>query len=350
MKNVNQYKLANIEKTVRDSGPEIVIRKSNDPKYSHLSRDQILEDVYGDRYKSAPENFCFRDGDRMLIKELVDHVKKIVDGNGINTGLHHFKIEVKKPRQRRLPKISQKMQQPMVDELKIESVDIENFDNVSGMKSDLLQRVQLNWINHGADKLADIGQLDDNVIHVTIENGRTYGNITCVICRDAKKKKKTDKCRVYFCPIKNNWVMSNFAKHLRDYHQLKSIRGKQTKSKMNSKSPNDNDDDSVCIIEELEVEIVHEEPKEYISIENEIPLLTQLANQTTEMVAAALFNDDQQEKMRFFHDENRTELTVSKILGDGNCLLASIVHQVFRMVINSEEHESATIQLRKDIY
>lgn len=56
------------------------------------------------------------------------------------------------------------------------------------MKSDLLQKVQTCLVNHGADKLADIGQLDDKIIHVTIENGRAYGNITCVICRNTKKR------------------------------------------------------------------------------------------------------------------------------------------------------------------
>lgn len=35
--------------------------------------------------------FTLHRGDKILIKELVSYVKQLVDGNGINSGLHHFK-------------------------------------------------------------------------------------------------------------------------------------------------------------------------------------------------------------------------------------------------------------------
>lgn len=362
MKNINDDRLVNVEKFVRDNGPEIVERKLKDPNHVHFTKDKILVDIYGDTYNSAPEKFCFRDGDKMLIKELVEHVRIIVDGNGINTGLHQFKVKVKKPRQHRLTKMPTTCSQPMDDELNI-AVD-ENAKSALEMKSDLFQKVQTCWINHRADKLSDIGHLYDKIVHVTIENGRVYGNITCAICRDTKKSKKSkkkDKCRVSFCPIKNCWVMSNFAKHLRDFHQLKSISEKQMKSKVISKSLNDDvydvnddndDNDSVYVIEEIEVQVEHatfKKPSEINSNENKTPLLNQFANQISKMIGAALLNDEQQEQMCFLHDKEIAELTVAKILGDGNCLLGSIVHQIFGMPIDSEEHVLATMKLRQDI-
>lgn len=68
------------------------------------------------------------------------------------------------------------------------------------------------------------------------------------------------------------------------------------------------------------------------------------------MIGAAMLNDDQQEPMRFIHnDKSLAKLTVAKISGDGNCLFAAIVHQIFRMPIDSDEHKAATIKLRLDV-
>lgn len=49
------------------------------------------EDFYGRIYAKCPEKFAFLPGERVLIKQLVSHVNGIVDQNGKNTGLCHFK-------------------------------------------------------------------------------------------------------------------------------------------------------------------------------------------------------------------------------------------------------------------
>lgn len=55
------------------------------------------EEIYGRIFAKDPENFVFLPGERVLIKELVAHVKSIVNQNGKNTCLSHFKssIEIK---------------------------------------------------------------------------------------------------------------------------------------------------------------------------------------------------------------------------------------------------------------
>ncbi|XP_055308274.1 uncharacterized protein LOC129572356 [Sitodiplosis mosellana] len=49
------------------------------------------EEFYGRIFAKDHEKFIFLPGERVLIKELVAHVKSIVDQNGKNTGLSHFK-------------------------------------------------------------------------------------------------------------------------------------------------------------------------------------------------------------------------------------------------------------------
>lgn len=368
MKNIDDDRLTNVEKFVRDNGLEIIERRLQSHSNIAEAKSQMLVDIYGDTYHAAPDRFCFRDGDRMLIKELVEHVKKIVDGNGINTGLHQFKMKVKKTRQRRLPIAATHATQGIAHELKIKSENISESDKLLEMKTDLLRKVEMCLINHGAEKLADIADLGDEMVHVTDENSRMYGSIECVICRDGnKKKKKKSNYRVSYCPIKNYWVMSNYAKHLVDYHRLKIICNgtKRKSSKIEGDSilcsvngvaeknePAFDESDDVYIIEEVEVEISHPKLAESsVSSSNEenIPLFKQLADQIGKIIGAVLFNDDQQEQMRFFHGNALAELTLAKITGDGNCLLAAIVHQIFRMPIDSAEHKAATIKLRRDI-
>lgn len=48
------------------------------------------KDIFGDIYHANPNQFQFRPGDIKLIEKLVEHVKKIADGKGINSGLSHF--------------------------------------------------------------------------------------------------------------------------------------------------------------------------------------------------------------------------------------------------------------------
>lgn len=217
MKNINDDRLTNIEKFVRGNGAKIVEDKLKG-QIDDVTENQIFVNIYGDTYKSLPECFCFRDGDRMLIKELVVHVKGIVDGNGINSGLHKFKMEVTKPRYRRLPKTDSKTVPVTCNE----PTNIENSKDLKEMKSLLIDKVETCLLKHGATELVDIANLNE-IVHVTTENHRVYGNITCVICQNTNKKKKS-KHRIAYCPIKNYWIMSNFVKHLVDYHRLKSIR------------------------------------------------------------------------------------------------------------------------------
>lgn len=56
-----------------------------------LGKPENAEEFYGRIYARNPEKFVFLNGERVLIKELISHVKHIVDQNGKNTGLSHFK-------------------------------------------------------------------------------------------------------------------------------------------------------------------------------------------------------------------------------------------------------------------
>lgn len=54
-----------------------------------LDADQMIG-IFGEKYAAAPSKFKFHPGEIMLIRELVKHVKEIVDRGGENNGLHYF--------------------------------------------------------------------------------------------------------------------------------------------------------------------------------------------------------------------------------------------------------------------
>lgn len=58
---------------------------------SSVLKSENNEDLYGPFFAKNPQCFTFLAGDRELIKELSSHVRNIVDKNGKNSGLIHFK-------------------------------------------------------------------------------------------------------------------------------------------------------------------------------------------------------------------------------------------------------------------
>lgn len=127
MKNIDINRLERIEEFVKKNALEIHIRKLSgvnyDPECEVDVSDEVLEQIFGEMYKSCPEKFCFRDGDRMFIHELVKHVKKIFDEKGPNSGLQKFKIKARKPRHRFRPHLPMKFENDMkIDQLPEERV------------------------------------------------------------------------------------------------------------------------------------------------------------------------------------------------------------------------------------
>lgn len=79
-KNINDEHISEVEQFMRV--------KFNDKSFQKPS--QSKENLFGKIFANDPERFQFLPGERLLIKELVAHVKRIVDNGGINNGMQHF--------------------------------------------------------------------------------------------------------------------------------------------------------------------------------------------------------------------------------------------------------------------
>lgn len=373
MKKIDDDRLVRVEEFVRQHGLEKHLRKLSgadyDPECEVDVGDEILTEVFGEFYKSDPTKFCFRDGDKCLIFEIVEQLKRIVDKNGINSGLYKFKMKTKKPRKRYNPidpKCNLKFDVDSNNECGELNSNVDMTANLPDLKSYLLQKVETCLRNHGADELIGTDSkdlIDEETVDVVTAGDQIYGNITCLICQHQNKKNNRKKRVSYYrSKEKCYWVMSNFTKHLTNFHRLSSIRGpKKMSTKANSDEENNinktndlneiDDDDSVFVIEEVAVEMKPPKIERDANFSFErTTLYNQLAHQIGEMIGEVILHDDQQDQMQFYRNENmsdKAQLTVAKIPGDGNCLFSAIVHQIWHHEIDSAEHETATSQFRK---
>lgn len=349
-KNINEDDIEFCQEEVRKIGISIQ-RDINDSADMNFEIDEeYLINTFGKTYSKNPSEFQFLRGEISLIKELVAHVKRIVDDGGTNTGLHRFKYKEKRIRNKR------KHQQKHIDAQQELNIDhaantaknaTVNTHNLDELKVNLVDRIKMCLNNHQAGVDIDL----TSTVHVEIKDQMIFGEICCVICKDNKPK------RVYYDEAHNRWVVTNYQKHLRKSHHLLDSKQRQSDDETTSSSKKKN-----VAKKKSSQQIAN--PKEKTPFNGQNGLLTkrikvednenwfysQLATQINEMVQAVLEHGDDEETMEFELNDNLINvLSVAKILGDGNCLFAAIAHQLWKYPINSKQHNDAVNRLRAEV-
>lgn len=367
-KKIDDTDIAYIEEKVRSNG--CAIRKQLDESVDMDCEpsDHSLIDIFGKVYASDPSNFHFERGELLLIKELVAHVKGIVDANGIpNSGLKRFqyKTKIKKSKKSKCP------QAEINPETKEHFSKMENNDRISHLKADLLRLVSACMEKH-------VEHLDEGTVDVHVKsNGRVYGTILCVICEEQKKKNRKPH-RVYYSETNSRsyWVLANYQKHLK-LHTTESIQSicseRRNHIKVEPASANMPDESTSLMDEETptspkadssELYLVDESgqltlvemiasaaeaPSNLTNDDNENWLFDQFSSQIVQMAEATLANSDAQETMMITLENKSFYLTVATIPGDGFCLFGALAHQLFRNPINSPQHKKATKKLKSEV-
>lgn len=387
-KNITDENITQIETFIRDES--LNVRASNlSDSYGHCDPEQKCDalldetemiEIFGQKYAAAPSKFKFQLGEKMLIRELVKHVREIVDRGGENKGLHHFQ-----ERKRRAKQINaQHKNKKHVDENSV-PFEFENESNGlattkvelklhhSELKSKLfsmcLQYFQAFYLDEQL-----IVQFDEHMIDMQFKNGVLYGIITCILCKNddsIKKKKKTAHSVQYHAsPNSSYWILSNFKKHLEKKHKLMSNQADLRKQKrVPLKSLNENvefedlkADKSVEFVD-VPIEIVPVENADQLNVllhdvdsadsaaiaTKENWLFLQLAQQISIMVGVALTNGEQTSEVQFSIANEIHTLTAATIIGDGNCLPGAICHQLYHDPIGSTAHRKRMRELRASV-
>lgn len=362
-----------IENNIRTHSANPAQNKQNGDKVHHHSiGNQSIVDFFGKQYVQRAVDFRFERGERKMIKQLVSHVKTIVETEGYD----RFKYK--------LPKLTKK-RKGCCFEIDAESpTSIEVLQNEKQTKNSINEKSDVKLKGLLFEKVAAclrqysvddhlLETLDDDVVELFEKDGKTYGRIVCVICRNDNAKDLEPKSVSYYESQRSSyWVMSNFTAHLKKHGyeptKIKKIkRVKKQKSQLangdiqlNNAEYLDGDqmhrntdqaESLVGSIHDLSVIIVSEENLVKYDIDRD-KLYTQLSKQITEMVTANLTNGDATNQMNFKLNETGdafSTVTTTKITPDGNCLLGSLVHQIHKYPVTSTNHKNEIKMLRAAI-
>lgn len=368
-KNVTDAEISIVETFIRTKTMDFLRQRMCDSineQCDVLVADEELIDHFGELYANNQGSFMFHAGDIILIKELVDHVQRIVDGNGKNTGLVFFQNT--EPIRKRAPlrtQVSGNKKQKLPGKSLVKPIEEEN------LKAELIRKVTICFKPYMSEVHANNETINMNecVVVLKPEDGsKIYGDISCIICNVENRKNQKPK-RVYYNTkgkSKGCWVLSNIMKHLQLKHNLSAQVDENNKLDLpnvtndadNSTVPNlvdsheehyivetdSNDNLSLVLVDDSELKKIENSDRDSPEL-----LYSQLSVQINNVLATFLKNDEPHEEMEYFLTVSPRKLTVALIPGDGSCIFAAISHQLWMHKINSKEHKQATKKLRADV-
>lgn len=384
-KDLNDKDIEKIEKYMRERALEFVasIHESVDTTCNVLLDNEQLTDIFGERYSTCPEQFQFLPGQINLIKILVSHVKKLVDGDGENMGLSQFNAKKK-----RAPKKTTNLLQALNridDHRHTDRTTAINEASHDLLVDQLYEKLLTCLISHGVDTT------NMNKNSVEVDESGAHGDIHCALCPNSEIQ------RVFYHSANSSrkrsyWVMSNYNRHLEKIHKLKINRLEKITQKCVKRpaltetnvkmQPIRDGMSTVAVVEDSLIES-HSEHIEPNSVEDSILpsepslgnnddslqfigfisrnqstctndnvklwLYTQISEQIQQMVAASLINSESERHMKFNLKNQDRSITVVETSRDGNCLFSALAHQLWPNQITTSVHKQNTKKLRKNV-
>lgn len=311
------------------------------------------------------ENFRFLIGDKIIIGKLVTHVRELNESDPL-----HFKV----PQNYRMSRHNT-VQLPAGRFFGQHSLNMDAPQQFENIKEDLFNKVK-EAMQTIIDTVPIVRPISQDIIQVTKAGNRIRGDVVCVFCPINKIENKKPKVFSVqaFTPNRSSsvyWTIANFKRHLRSHcspeNKIEVVpeehfennenvdhvvdHDKNHNNSVPSKTCDDNDE--LMDIIELSIETIESDENDKNAdcsvsgdvkiealddIENDI-IYMQISDQIIEISKSVIVNNEFTEKMCFLIGKEEKEVEVVKIPGNGSCLFASIVHQVFNISISAEEEK-----------
>lgn len=351
---IDENDIREVEKFVREELDKFIKTNADSTNANKNEHDeQYMIKHFGQFYAQCPEQFRFLPGDRKIIQKIRDHIHDVINKKGRKKAFQHFNDKSNRFK-------AMQHSNEVSDQITCSST----FAN-DEMKTKLYNLVSSKLIEFDVP-LSTRSVFDESFITIANENNKTTGEVICVVCHVQSKNPENIKPKQVYCRGKS-WVISNFNKHFARAHQ------KQPSCKIHDNSQSDNEN-HMSEMEDGNVEYLNEE----YFIEEEINPLTNEMNYSTESLQSfiahgtneiekelnaqinaqliAMWNtvtlnrEPQDQQVRCRCDNGLiVSFDVAKILMDGDCMLGSLIHQIFRYDLHSNQHKLATQKLRMDI-
>lgn len=390
-KSLEKDDIENVQRFIREELYTILQEKS---KENNSAYDDKHNSIFFGLYSAMHERFQFTIGDKKKLNVTIEHVKQTV---GSEENYSHFDVTNKRVKGFMKSWNKTFASTPAGEffgDISINATSVSNKRNVDDLKQILFTKAKTHLESY--EKLERTREFEESSITVTVEGDKYKGTVRCLFCED------DPVCVSYQVYGKSgSWSLSNLIRHMKIHHSASNLvaadhcRKRTTNQKMREailmKQPKLDADQKGPVAHDITYSISNARLDEVVKLNNSVltmkiePLVgphvgpcvgphgtfnsgsknetvfdelednvyLQSATQIIKLKNACILNN---EKIIEFYSEinlsensTNNEVKCCQIRGDGDCLFASVAHQLFYMKIDSIQHKECTQKLRQEV-
>lgn len=336
-----------------------------------LDKQQRI-DIFGLFHWNSPEEFEFQTAEKKMLRRLAIYVKAVIDDDEKGSYSYFTNKKSRGPKRGRKP-----VARNTVGNLFHSNVNnSDNSDDVEAVdftKTEIdLKRVLFEKAKKILTSLKLIGDesygehyFNENMVSVKVSNANTFGQVACIHCNEKKK--------VYYDAT--NWTMSNFKQHIKtckmrglfpniDTNSDVMVKKAHSESPKNANKINETQPNEIFVQEEMQ-HIEYSKADEEIdtstttlNVSNDVlcvfdkdehQIYFRICHQLNKLRPIVLNNGETEKSFAVNFGEVEKSIKICEIASNGDCLFASLAHQLYLSRIGSVNHKNQTLELRKQL-
>lgn len=306
--------LAAVEDYIRNDLPKVLENFAKEEKVLNSIEKSFF---FSTKYAQNMADFKFMEGEKILIKEIVKHVKNS------SPIANATKKKIKDDQKTIKTVLGQIFGEMPNGESLGESQKEEN--EIKEIKEKLELLVAKTTEEYKTK--SSVEQIHETRIDLDVSSlDNIKAKITCAFCENSVNVS---------CKANGSWILSNLRRHFDQYcPQMQQQKKQEMQNKIVTSTDNDfevNNQDAPPI--------------------NEHKLFkAQITLQCVKMTNTVLQNEESSDDCECeITPKLIAQIKVCKIPADGDCLIGAAVHQIYHVKVNSDDYKNHVIQLRKNI-